>query len=121
MRDGDWKLLVTTEPLAENRRVIEHINNAKIARFELYNLKADPTETTNLSTKNPEVYERMKATFLKLHRQILDEGPDWDLEEHRNKSRQAWPEAYGRKGKPEAEMTDDSDAENRRPRRPKKQ
>jgi len=45
MREGDWKLLL----------------NADGAASELYNLKSDPKETTNLADKNPELAARLKT------------------------------------------------------------
>ena len=91
MRDGDWKVVAFTEPLAKDRSVIEHIKSAKVVKFELYNLRKDPAEATDLSALEPAVFERMKQAFLKLHKEVLAEGPKWELEEHRNKALAAWP------------------------------
>ena len=91
LRDGDWKVVAFTEPLSKDRRVIEHIKDGKVVKFELYNLRTDSAETTDLSTREPEVFARMKQAFLKLHKEVLAEGPTWDLEEHRGKAQAAWP------------------------------
>jgi len=48
MREGDWKLLL----------------NADGSASELYNLKNDPKETTNLAAQNPELAARLKAKAL---------------------------------------------------------
>jgi hypothetical protein len=71
---------------------VEHIKDAKVVKFELYNLRKDEKEATDLSAREPEVFERMKQAFLKLHKEVLAEGPKWELEEHRNKAQAAWPE-----------------------------
>ena len=97
MRDGDWKLLAFTDPLPDGRKVIDHIKAGGVVRYELYDLKADPGEKSDRARADPEVFDRMKQSFLRLHRQVLAEGPAWDLEEHRGKARQAWPGAYRKK------------------------
>ncbi|WP_309715048.1 sulfatase-like hydrolase/transferase [Armatimonas sp.] len=51
LRRGEWKLL----------------QDSPFAPQELYNLKADPLESTNLATKNPEVFRELAAA---LRRQI---------------------------------------------------
>ncbi len=97
LRDGDWKVLAFTEPLPEGRRIIDHIKTGEITKFELYNVRNDRAEAEERSGRDPEVFERMKQTFLTHHRDVLAEGPTWDLEAHRGKARQAWP---GRAGPP---------------------
>jgi arylsulfatase A len=61
LRDGDWKILGTSD----------------YSRFELYNLRIDPRETTDLSTHEPERFERMKKALLEVDADVLQEGPDW--------------------------------------------
>lgn len=61
MRQDDWKI----------------VGNEDLTRFELYNVKDDPRETTDLSTREPVRIERMKAALLKLDAEIKTEGPDW--------------------------------------------
>ena len=95
IRDGDWKLLAGAEPLKPEVKIIDHIKNGKIVRYELYNLRTDPGETRDLSETEPEALKRMIDRFTPLHAQILAEGPRVDLEEKRGKARWAWPEAYG--------------------------
>ena len=46
LRDGDWKLLASQD----------------FTHFELYNLKADPQETTDLKAKEPERFGAMRKT-----------------------------------------------------------
>ncbi len=66
LRDGDWKIL------GDSRRTA----------FELYNLRKDPHETTDLSTYEPERFERMKKELLAYDREVLAEGPTWWKREH---------------------------------------
>lgn len=61
LRDGDWKIL----------------SNVDRTKFELYNLKMDPRETTDLSSQYPEVFERMKSQLIAYDKEVLAEGPKW--------------------------------------------
>lgn len=63
-RDGDWKLIYNYLPTSTEEQ----------PRYELFNLKNDPFETTNLATKNPEklknIFTHMMTT-LKEHRALF--------------------------------------------------
>jgi arylsulfatase A len=61
LRDGDWKILGSND----------------LTQFELYNLKDDPHETTELSEKHPEKFAEMKKKLADHDRKVLAEGPDW--------------------------------------------
>jgi arylsulfatase A len=85
MREGDWKILAYT--YGENpgpgssitAEAMEHINSANLKSFELYNLKADIGETTNLAEREPARLEAMKARLTKLYREIQQENPTWPV------------------------------------------
>ncbi|HUR55477.1 MAG TPA: sulfatase-like hydrolase/transferase [Gemmataceae bacterium] len=61
MRDGDWKILAAQD----------------FSKIELYNLKADPKETSELSAKEPAKLGAMTARLKGLNAEIEKEGPDW--------------------------------------------
>lgn len=61
LRIGDWKI----------------VGNNGLTRFELYNLKEDWQETTDLSQKHPETFAELKAALIAQDREVLAEGPDW--------------------------------------------
>ena len=61
LRDGDWKLLA----------------DERLEVFELYNLREDERETTDLRDREPETFERLKATLMALTAEVDAEGPDW--------------------------------------------
>jgi arylsulfatase A len=61
MRDGDWKILASQD----------------FKHFELYNLKDDPKETTDLKDKETERFERMRQALQAHNEEIEKEGPDW--------------------------------------------
>jgi len=61
VRQGDWKLLA----------------HAGLQAFELYNLKDDLGERTDLAEKEPDRVNAMAAPLARLHREIQAEGPKW--------------------------------------------
>ena len=90
--DNDYKLVTT---------------DRETGAFELYNLKDDPKETTNISQDEPEVFHRMKTMFLEwnnsveasvagkdyLEGRVRDGEPeshDWKDDERYMKALDAW-------------------------------
>lgn len=61
MRIGDWKILA----------------DPKLTKFELYNIKNDSQETTELSPTQPAKLVEMKTALIKLNTEIEAEAPDW--------------------------------------------
>jgi arylsulfatase A-like enzyme len=61
LRKGDWKLLASQD----------------LKKFELYNLKDDPKETTDLRGKEPKRFEALRKELTALNAQVEAEGPDW--------------------------------------------
>jgi arylsulfatase A len=83
MRVGDWKILALidqpdvppTAGITEERQ--RGIKTAKLTTFELYNLRRDVGETTDLADKEPERLAAMSAQLRKLYREVCDESPVW--------------------------------------------
>ena len=63
VRDGDWKLI---------RR---HAKKATKAKFELYDLRVDPSESMNVANAHPEVVERLARVMSDRTESAL---PDWN-------------------------------------------
>jgi hypothetical protein len=61
MRIGDWKIVATED----------------LSRMELYDLKTDMAETTDLSKTNPAKFAEMKSALISLNTEIEAEGPQW--------------------------------------------
>ncbi len=61
LREGDWKILASLD----------------FTHIELYNLKTDPRETTDLKDKEPERTAAMRKRLESLNSEIEREGPDW--------------------------------------------
>jgi len=63
MRDGDWKLLA----------------NADLSKFELYNLRTDLAEKTDLAASKPTKLADLSAKLRKLHAEVKAESPTWPI------------------------------------------
>lgn len=105
MRVGDWKLLAhldAPEPkrgadiLAEEQRAIK---TAELASFELYNLRADVGEKTDLAAREPERVRELAAVMRKLYREVRDESPSWPAWQwpRYEAARIQWPDYRGQR------------------------
>jgi arylsulfatase A len=81
MRVGDWKILGYWRRARGSGRVdqkyIDWVATERLTRFELYDLKNDPAETTDLKEKEPERFARMAETLSGLFAEIQAEGHKW--------------------------------------------
>jgi arylsulfatase A-like enzyme len=68
IRQGDWKLLHASGFGVENFE--------GEPQFELYNLKADPTEQTNVASENPEIFARLKKAYDTWYADVSSTRPD---------------------------------------------
>jgi len=75
LRDGDWKLLASEA----------------MDKFELYNLKDDVKETTDLAAKEPQRVEQMHKTMAGLVAEMAVGAPVWE----KGKAREAKPAKKG--------------------------
>lgn len=83
IRVGDWKLLAALDknPKARDNNITEQseqdFKSAEPTTFELYNLKTDLAETTNLIDKEPAKFAELKAALLAKYHEVRDESPTW--------------------------------------------
>ncbi|MCA1686507.1 MAG: sulfatase-like hydrolase/transferase [Planctomycetia bacterium] len=61
LRSGDWKILASRD----------------LDRFELYNIKNDPKETTDLREQEPERFATLRRELTAHNARVEAEGPDW--------------------------------------------
>ncbi|MFN7877873.1 MAG: sulfatase-like hydrolase/transferase [Pirellula sp.] len=61
LRDGDWKIIAADD----------------LRTFELYNLKEDWQETTDLSEKYRDKFNELKTKLIAHDQAVLKDGPDW--------------------------------------------
>ncbi|HUG93932.1 MAG TPA: sulfatase-like hydrolase/transferase [Planctomycetaceae bacterium] len=83
LRDGDWKILATLsgpelkpggDIRAEDQQAIK---SAELQSFELYNLREDVGETTDLARREPARLKRMSEQLRQLSGAVRDETPTW--------------------------------------------
>jgi arylsulfatase A len=66
LRVGDWKLHRYDRKTARNVVVEQPLTNTKVPPFQLFNLREDPGETTNVIEQHAELAERMKARLVRI-------------------------------------------------------
>lgn len=83
LRDGDWKILAALSgpaiaPGADVREADQRaFKSAEAEGFELYNLREDVGEATDLAAREPDRTRAMAAALRRLHREVRDESPVW--------------------------------------------
>jgi arylsulfatase A len=82
LRDGDWSLvgyLNEKVPPGHSFRPehMVYLKKAKLIRFELYNLKKDPSQNKDVSYLYPEVFKKLKGQMILMFTEIIAEGPEW--------------------------------------------
>jgi len=83
VRIGDWKLLATLDrnPPARGNDIAEaterDFKTAEPVDFELYNLRADIAEATNLAGREPAKLAELKAALLDKYHEVRGESPTW--------------------------------------------
>lgn len=85
MRDGRYSLVADPDyELSTNNMFqeawIPTIKTGSYKNFQLFDLKADPNQTSNIASANPELVEKLKAKLLEINASIMSEGADWHLE-----------------------------------------
>ena len=96
IREGKWSLIADTNDSERPKThgLIEEdlpfIKNSKPTRFYLYNLETDLAQKTDVSQKYPEVMERLKAKAIKLHAEVVEEGPVWKIPAGRKSKARIW-------------------------------
>ncbi len=85
MRVGDWMLLGHWDgpQLGPGSGVhqgdCETIKAAKLTKFELYNLKDDLAQETDLAEKEPARLKELSTMLVKKYEEVREEGPVWDV------------------------------------------
>lgn len=86
MRSGDWSLVGYHETRvpsshALSREQMRWLKETPLTRFELFNLREDIGQQENVAEQHPQKFEQMKEEMIKLHREVVDEGPMWFSDE----------------------------------------
>lgn len=62
-----------------NETWIPAIRSGTYGKFELYDLKTDPSQKTDMSSQLPEVAARLKKQLLEINASVMADAPDWNL------------------------------------------
>lgn len=87
MREGDWVLISNTTDAGRPKTHslvaadMPRIKDSELKDFELYNLRSDRRQQTDLSTAEPTVLARLKKRMTEFHQNVVREGPVWDIPE----------------------------------------
>lgn len=85
MRIGDWKVLATVDAPSISRAAgitalgSRVIKSAPLGVYELYNVKQDIGETTDLANREPQRLKQMVAALETMYRQVQAEAPVWPV------------------------------------------
>ena len=109
VRMGDWKLSAELDaPPPKHRGSItsedqQTIKTAKLGKMELYNLKSDIAETTDLKSSEPTRFKRMKKILTAKYLEVQKETPTWPAWEFAKYEGQRieWPSYRGARRVPE--------------------
>lgn len=84
LRDGDWKIVGMPASQYEQRvgggfepEKSNLIKQLTLDSFELYNLRRDLSESTDLSEQEPKRLKTMAAKLTMLHEEVKAESPSW--------------------------------------------
>lgn len=85
MRAGDYSLVADPDfELSESNMFDESwipaIKEGKYTNFQLFDLKRDPNQTTNIAAENPELLGKLKKQLLEINASIMADGADWHLD-----------------------------------------
>ncbi|HEX4131533.1 MAG TPA: sulfatase-like hydrolase/transferase [Pirellulales bacterium] len=99
LRDGDWKILAQlTERPARGPSITDQSNHAlkhaEPLAFELYNLRDDCGETTDLAQREPARLRALAEMLAACYHEIRDETPAWPVfdDPGYEKQRIVWPD-----------------------------
>lgn len=82
MRDGRYSLVAYPDyELSTNNMFqeswIPKVRAGGYRNWELYDLKADPQQTTNLAAQKPELVQELQKRLLEINRSIMFDGHNW--------------------------------------------
>ncbi len=85
MRDGDYSIVAEPDYELSTSNLFEEawipaIRNGGYTGFQLFNLKEDPNQTTDLASEEPELLERLKSQLIEINSSIMADGTDWNVQ-----------------------------------------
>ena len=85
MRDGDYSLVADPDYQLSTDNMFQEawipaIKQGGYRNFQLFNLKTDPNQTTDIAADYPDRLQRMKKQMLEINASIMADGHDWHLQ-----------------------------------------
>ena len=84
MRDGDWTIVgylagkvPKSHPLSPEQ--MAWLKRTGFERFELYNVRVDIGEQSDLSSRHPHRFAAMSEAIIERHKAVVSEGPVWQF------------------------------------------
>ncbi len=82
MRDGDWSLVAEPDYELSTNNLFQEawiptIKAGAYSGWQLFNLRTDPAQTTDLAGQQPDRLARMKARLLEINASVMADGTDW--------------------------------------------
>lgn len=93
LRHGDWVIVADMD---DNKRKKTHpltapdmpaIKRDGLTGFELYNLKRDLAQTSELGAVELKQFNRLKKQLVDYHREVVKQGPFWEIPENYGKTK----------------------------------
>ena len=85
VRDGRWALIADTNdadrPKSHGlvRDDMPKIRSSRPVKFLLFDLEGDLAQRKAVAGENPEVFDRLKAQAIAMHRDVMASGPQWNI------------------------------------------
>ncbi|MDF1738076.1 MAG: sulfatase-like hydrolase/transferase [Verrucomicrobiales bacterium] len=85
MRAGKYSLVADPDYELSTSNMFDEawipaIKNGRYTNYQLFDLEADPNQTTNIASENPALLERLKDQLLEVNDSIMMDGKDWHKE-----------------------------------------
>jgi len=95
MRVGDWMILghwdgdIQGAGIGVKQGDAEKIKAARLTKFELYNLKDDPSQTKDVARQQPKLLAELAQQFQARYEEVLREAPVWQVPPDKKKAKPA--------------------------------
>ena len=105
MRMEDWKILAHLDAPEISKRVDltaqdqKTLKTAKLGKFELYNLRKDPSESNDLASSEADRLEKMSKRLQTMYENVQKEcpvWPEWEWAQY-ERERIQWPPYRGKR------------------------
>ena len=64
--------------------------NSRPEKFSLFDLSNDLQQRNDVASAHPEIYQSLKAKALQLHKDVVAEGPHWQIENYQGGKKKVW-------------------------------